>query len=158
MFGTSSIPSRPTGKLVLAALGLCLMMLCHLADEFPERSFWSTLFYLGSTGFGCWLSFFGVFRSPPLHRLWGLGCLVVGAVICGVSLLAPLLGWEVTETITRQETLCLHLGTLGMLIAGYLLVIDRDVTAYRRQLQLHFGGDDRLDPQVDNGTAIVAKK
>ncbi|MES2597003.1 MAG: hypothetical protein V4662_16785 [Verrucomicrobiota bacterium] len=150
MFGTSSIPNRPTSKLVLAASGMCLMMFCSLARDFTGPSLWNTLFFLGSVIFGSWLSFLGVFRSPALHRLWGLGCLVVGVVICGVLLLAPLLGWEVVETTTRQDTLCLYLGTLGILLTGYLLVIDRDVVAYRHQFTLHFPNLDRLDPKADN--------
>lgn len=150
MFGTSAIPNRPTGKLVLAASAMCLMMFCSLARDFAGPSLWNTLFYLGSTGFGSWLSFLGVFRIPALHRLWGLGFLVVGAVICGVSLLAPWLGWETIETVTLKETLCFYLGTLGMLIAGCLLVIDRDVVAYRHQLTLHFPSRDHLDPKADN--------
>ena len=150
MFGTASIPSRPTAKLVLAALGMCLMMACNLADEFGKRSFWSLAFHFGSLGFGVWLCFFGVFRASALHRLWGWGSLIAGLIICGVLLTAPWLGWEVVDTATSLETLCLYLGTLGMLLTGYLLAIDRDVAAYRRQLALRFPDKGHLNLKIDN--------
>lgn len=149
MFGTETIPNRPTGKLMLAALGMCLVMMNLLFKEAERGVPWNTCFFAGACGFGIWLSFFGVFRSHRLHRLWGFLCLLAGTLMICVWFATSLFGMQIVSAVTNSELLRMLVICSGVLITGYLLVIDREVKAYRHQLKTRDDERHRLQPIRD---------
>lgn len=149
MFGTETIPNRPTGKLMLAALGMCLVMINLLYKEAGRGVPWNTCFYAGVCGFGIWLIFFGVFRSHRLHRLWGPLCLLAGILMLCLWFAAPLFGLQARNAVPNSEVLRMLVICSGVLITGYFLVIDREVKAYRHQLKTRDDERHRLQPIRD---------
>ena len=77
------------------------------------------------------VAWFGVYRSPFLHRLFGVVCLLVS-----VGVIALLVVWlfGLRELRVDQISLYLVLSSIQMPILAYLLVFDRKISTYRRQL------------------------
>lgn len=77
------------------------------------------------------VAWFGVYRSPFLHRLFGVVCLLVS-----VGVIALLVVWlfGLREFRVDQISLYLVLSSIQMPILAYLLVFDRKISTYRRQL------------------------
>lgn len=78
-----------------------------------------------------WVAWIGAFRSPFLHRLWGGVCLVGSVAI--IVLLGLGLS-RLREFRFDQFSWVLVIGVIQMPILAYLLIFDRKISAYRRQL------------------------
>lgn len=80
-----------------------------------------------------WVARIGVYRSPALHRLWG-GVCFLGSVAIVVLLVLAVFG--VRDLRADRFPLGLIVGLIQMPIVAYLLVFDRHIAHYRRQLSL----------------------
>lgn len=155
MFGTASIPNRPTAKLVLAAV-LCFipaLIVCLIGGADAPISKLPVIVGF-ALSFWIWWCFYAMFRLLGLQSLLGPLFLIIGLVGVGQWMIGM-----IVTTISdpskallelRQLNLILLAGILWPLAIGYLLAIDKDITEYRRQFRHHFPAKDRLDPKVDN--------
>ena len=80
-----------------------------------------------------WVAWIGVYRSPGLHRLWG-GVCFLGSVLIVVLLALAVCG--VRDLRSDRFPFGLTVGMIQMPIIAYLLVFDRHIADYRRQLSL----------------------
>lgn len=141
MFGTDTIPGRPTSKLVLIS---ALLILPLLAGSFLGGQ--DAPMSRAPLGISCillmltWACVFGVFRLMALLSYFGMFCLIFGLVL-GAQLLVGVLVAISSEPDRAQfhwsNLQLIHLCYLWPLVVGYLLSIDKDITEYRRQLADH---------------------
>ena len=123
---TTSLPPTLKWKLVTAALVLCYMDAVRNAREFVADDVSHKMVDVVMFGLGFLFALFVVFRAPPVQLLWGWVC-----VVCAV-LLAPLVfqriwHWQSVSDSDAAMVLCWP----GMVVAGYLLAIDRQVAQFR---------------------------
>lgn len=122
---------RPTWKLSVAFAGMCCLYGDRFFREFREHDFqWAwALSEIGTAGFGIWLAWYGIFRTAALQMLWGWICLLAG--VCALGMMAAhYLGW--LQLRAPADRL---LVTLVIPVTGWLLVIDREVARYRKNLR-----------------------
>jgi hypothetical protein len=91
----------------------------------------STILYSVVMLLGVFLAYFGIYRSPGLHFLWGSVCLVsgLGAVTLGAW------RWATGSMPPRSFPWWPVVGVSLMLGVGYLLILEPYVRAYRRSLR-----------------------
>lgn len=141
MFGTDTIPGRPTSKLVLISALLILPLLAGSFLGGPDAPM-----SRAPLGIGCillmltWACVFGVFRLMALLSFFGMICLIFGLVL-GAQLLVGVLVAISSEPDRAHfhwsKLQLIHLCYLWPLVVGYLLSIDKDITEYRCQLANH---------------------
>lgn len=125
---------RPTLKLNIAFLGMCWLVVDGACRELLRGNFdWvDWVIACISVGFGVWIAWHGIFKSVSMHWLWGWPCLALGG-----TLLIMLAGWLMFgwPSVTKLPMRLVLLGIIGMPVTGWLLVMDRDVSRYRKHLR-----------------------
>jgi hypothetical protein len=87
-----------------------------------------------------WVVWIGTHRSPFLHRLWGVVCLIVTfalvafVVAIGFGLLSSHEQHHLSLSHPPPSWLPIILGGLPLPVLTYLLLFDRRVAAFRQQL------------------------
>lgn len=150
MFGTASIPNRPTGKLVVAALAVELIYYCWLMKEAEKGQLLNTWAYCVLIGWMMWRSWGIIFKEPARHKLYGTILLILGTLYLGFFAV-PLLGWMPKQVIA-VSAIGQALGyCVGSLIAGYLLLLDREIAAWRHHcLTQPLPSDDLVSTPLNN--------
>ncbi len=146
MFGTASIPNRPTAKLSIAAGLLCVAM---IQGSFADLELgW---FQIPLSAFALIWVVYAIFRIEPVQIMFGLMGLIAGTGAVVVLFLVPVTNL-ISGDSTSDRSLNFNLLPIatGALAVGYLLLFDKEVAEYRRNLALRFPNKDRLDPKVDN--------
>ena len=148
MFGTASIPNRPTAKLSVAAGLLCVAMIQGLFANVDLGSF-----YILLGGMGLVWVVYGIFRISGFQIMFGLMGLIVGIGAVGLPIVV-IVSNLITETESSRFVWSFGwnhlLNSVGAITVSYLLLFDKEVAAYRRQLAVRFPDKDSLDPKVDN--------
>lgn len=111
------------------------------------------LFYVLLSGMGLIWVVYGIFRHSGFQIMFGLMGLIVGILAVGLPIVVV-----VSNLITETESSHLVwsfnwkllLVAIGALTVSYLLLFDKEVAEYRRQLAVRFPDKDSLDPKVDN--------
>jgi hypothetical protein len=87
-----------------------------------------------------WIAWIGTYRSPSLHRLWGVVSLVASVALFAflVVLAFTFFGSEglrpSSSSRSPLNSLPMLLAAAQMPVLAYLLLFDRRVAAFRRQL------------------------
>jgi hypothetical protein len=146
MFGTASILNRPTGKLVLAASAVELIYYCWLMKEAEKGRLLNTWAYCVLIGWMMWRSWGIIFKEPTRHKYMGTILLILGMLYLGFFA-APLLAWAPKQVISNSA-IGQALGyCVGSLIAGYLLLFDKEIAAWRHSCRSHpLPSDDLVCP------------
>jgi hypothetical protein len=94
---------------------------------------------------------YGIFRIAAVQIMFGLMGLIAGTGAVGVTLLV-VITHLISGDSASDRSLNFNLLPIatGALTVGYLLLFDKEVAEYRRELALRFPDKDRLDPKVDN--------
>ena len=96
---------------------------------------------------------YGIFRISGFQIMFGLMGLILGILAVGLPMVVVLSNL-VTETESSRFVWSFGwnhlLNSVGTITVSYLLLFDKEVAEYRRQLALRFPEKDRLDPKVDN--------
>ena len=136
------MPPSLKRKLVIAALAICLIMAVEMFPDFVTGGWSEKILCTVTFGFGVWLAFFGVYRSAWLQLMWGWVCLIGSAAITWTICAQTIHGRAAFEPRSMDAVL----PWIGMVVAGYLLVIDRQVARYRAERPKQH---DRLGEHLD---------
>lgn len=116
------------GRLIACVAALSSLALCEVLRARDGLA--GLIFHALTFPFLVWLAWAGVYRSPQLHRLWGWVSLIasgIGLVIVGAH-------WVRTGELSPPQHQLSILKFLPLPILAYLLLFDRRVAAFRRQL------------------------
>ncbi len=148
MFGTASIPNRPTAKLSVAAGLVCVAMIRGLFANLDHSWFHGLL-----SGMGLIWVVFGIFCISGFQIMFGLMGLILGILAVGLPIVVVVSNL-ITETESSRFVWSFGwnhlLNSVGAITVSYILLFDKEVAEYRRQLALRFPSKHRLDPTVDN--------
>lgn len=97
-----------------------------------------------------WVAY-AIFRIAAVQIMFGLMGLIAGTGTLGVLFLVVVTNL-ISGDSASDRSLNFNLLPIatGALTVGYLLLFDKEVAEYRRQLALCFPNKDSLDPKVDN--------
>ena len=113
--------------LVLLAVAFVVQSLGKMKDAE------STLFFALTTPLGVFLAYIGVYRSPGLQLLWGGICLFGSIAFIIISAWQSVTG----HGSSTPPPLWIKIAVLPMLGAGYLLILDPCIRAYRKSLKVY---------------------
>ena len=125
MFGTETIPNRPTGKLAASAVGMMVMLLTSDDSSYWQEAGWPLAGRIAAYFPSALFVYITAFHSPGLQMFWGWALIFTG----GLSLTLLLTGKSGFSTPIAILHIILQFGV------SYLLLLDRSVVGYRSKLR-----------------------
>jgi hypothetical protein len=125
MFGTASIPNRPTAKLVTVASAMLAMLLVSSDSSYWQGGGWTLVWHSAAYLPSALFAYFIAFHAPSLQVFWGwaLTC------TCALTLVLMLTEKSGLSATTSWSKIILQL------LISYLFLLDRSVVEYRSKLR-----------------------